>query len=1143
MRPEQRTDPNPTATGGLTAAKAGGESRPAIPDHQLIRPIASGSYGEVWLARNVMGTCRAVKIVYRKNFDHERPFEREYDGIKKFEPVSRSHEGFVDVLQIGRDDAKGYFYYVMELGDDQATVQAFAPDQYQPKTLSSEVGTRGRLPVEECVRLALTLADALAHLHESGLTHRDIKPSNIIFVNGTPKLADIGLVADIGQGRSYVGTEGFIAPEGPGSPQADIYSLGKVLYEISTGKDRHEFPELPESFDDFPDAGAFREFNEVVIRACHADLDRRYPSARKMYAELAVLINGDSIRRLRLLERRLTAIKRTAMVGAMMLVAAGVVGYPLYRAFQMTKEKRERQIGASVTEGAKAMQDGHMTSALASFINALNLTQGLGLREEASQLRCSTTLTQCPRLVQMGFAESRVSSLDFSPNGRELLATLVTNKVVLMDLATGQFLPVVFAAERKPNMASFSPDGRFVATAGQELTLDGEASASIWDASTGAEWRTFHHPKSVYSVRFSADGKNLVTGCKDSIARVWDVQGRLLHQLKGHTDVVVMACFSPDQRWVATASHDGTACLWNVASGERLLPPLPHGSWVYYVAFSPDGKHLATSSFDRKVHVWNVATHKEIQPSMPHGDGVPLVEYSPDGSYILTASGEGIVRLWDAATQLPVARNSLLRNSDRTLGAAFNREGNRVATSSLDGTIRVWDFAANTPSPSPGGDFYSLDGTRSGWIGPTAIEIQDARTPGKTAVSREGYPALNNLQFSADGRWVLGISTGTASNSGSRVWARDIRTGSPAAPEIATPLSITNWFLSRDNVAVVHFHAGLAQIWDLPSGKPLTPVLSFTGSVQQAVFSGDGRQLLIAAGNELHTLDPKTGKALYPVMALENLIRFVVFSPQEKRFLTCLMDPGWNECWAQLWDAQTHRPIGKPLRHRDGVLHASFSPDGSKIATASEDFTARIWDTATGRPLTSPLRHDDQVHMVDFSPDGHWLLSVSTDQTARLWDVETGEPLTPAISNDRQLFHGRFDSDAYHILVGSSSTSNWRWEFPRDVHTIDDWQAIAYLLSGSAWSSLQDDQSAPKVRSQKLQATWRLMKSKYPLEFSTTAGDITAWHEHEANAAERSDQWAAAIFHLGYLRTNDLRDPALASRLMAARQKSAAPEE
>ena len=82
-------------------------------------------------------------------------------------------------------------------------------------------------------------------MHRHGLVHRDIKPSNIIFVNGIPKLADIGLVARAEATLSLVGTEGYLPPEGPGTAQADIFSLGKVLYEMATGRDRQEFPELP----------------------------------------------------------------------------------------------------------------------------------------------------------------------------------------------------------------------------------------------------------------------------------------------------------------------------------------------------------------------------------------------------------------------------------------------------------------------------------------------------------------------------------------------------------------------------------------------------------------------------------------------------------------------------------------------------------------------------------------------------------------------------------------------------------------------------------------------------------------------------------------------------------------------------------
>ena len=105
-----------------------------IPDHTLLRPIGRGAYGEVWLARNVMGVLRAVKLVERRQFDNDRPYEREFAGIQRYEPVSRSADGLVHVLHVGRNDAEGYFYYVMELADGANVADGIPP----PRPMSAD---------------------------------------------------------------------------------------------------------------------------------------------------------------------------------------------------------------------------------------------------------------------------------------------------------------------------------------------------------------------------------------------------------------------------------------------------------------------------------------------------------------------------------------------------------------------------------------------------------------------------------------------------------------------------------------------------------------------------------------------------------------------------------------------------------------------------------------------------------------------------------------------------------------------------------------------------------------------------------------------------------------------------------------------
>ena len=92
---------------------------PAIPDHEVLRKIGGGAYGEVWLARGVTGALRAVKVVWREDFEDARTFEREFEGILKFEPMSRDHPALVNILHVGRSpDGVSFYYYVMEVGDD-----------------------------------------------------------------------------------------------------------------------------------------------------------------------------------------------------------------------------------------------------------------------------------------------------------------------------------------------------------------------------------------------------------------------------------------------------------------------------------------------------------------------------------------------------------------------------------------------------------------------------------------------------------------------------------------------------------------------------------------------------------------------------------------------------------------------------------------------------------------------------------------------------------------------------------------------------------------------------------------------------------------------------------------------------------------
>ncbi|MGB1260941.1 MAG: SUMF1/EgtB/PvdO family nonheme iron enzyme, partial [Akkermansiaceae bacterium] len=111
--------------------------------------------------------------------------------------------------------------------------------------------------------------------------------------------ADIGLVAARGQ-RTFVGTEGFVPPEGPGSAQADVYGLGKVLYEMGSGKDRLQFPELPDELPEETDRKRWLALNQIICDICEPRVSkRRIKTAAALADSLRRLQRGKRIRRRR----------------------------------------------------------------------------------------------------------------------------------------------------------------------------------------------------------------------------------------------------------------------------------------------------------------------------------------------------------------------------------------------------------------------------------------------------------------------------------------------------------------------------------------------------------------------------------------------------------------------------------------------------------------------------------------------------------------------------------------------------------------------------------------------------------------------------------------------------------------------------
>lgn len=994
---------------------------PAVPDHELLRRIGSGSYGDVWLARNVVGTYRAVKVVYRRRFTSARPFEREFHGIQRYEPVSRRHEGLVDLLQIGRNDEAGFFYYVMELADDAAggpplaapseamrraiselaqrrpgpnstTTESFASvapspapeiraDTYRPRTLASEIRRAGRLPAADCVQVFLTLTAALSTLHRAGLLHRDIKPSNIIVVGGMAKLADIGLVAEAGAEMTFVGTEGFIPPEGPGTAGADLYALGKMFYEAFTGLDRLQFPSLPVGRDNLIDLKPLLELSAVANKACAAEPARRYQSAEEMLADLALLHSGRSVQRLRQTESRLRQARRFGLAAAAVAVVATGVG--VFVETQRAREQRAREALALALADARlhravaeriAQQPGSRFAVLEA------VTEVARSRPGDAELRgiAITALAQADvREVARQPPELKDPyAFAWNPAG-DALAVAQTNGAIRVERPGHP--PITVRGDFPLRPQTLDRSGRWL------LAVDPEYDPQLWDTSAGRPiWLARDHGDAaaldpegrwlfVVPVNGPAQLRDLMANTAMEIpgARISDGPAMLsnvgggrviVSQREGHTlrlvDLTVRQVLktwdlpaggmafgltlSPDGNWLRVGSADFRVFVFDAREPER--PPvvnLRHQGVVLSGVFSPDGETCFSSGWDYSTRLMETATGREILqlPSWSHGMG-----FSPDGARFRRIDG-ATTFLHTYEYGATVCRVRSMPPAERGVasvgGVVFSSDGALMALPTWQG-VRLYDGFR--------GDFLGLlhDGrpslsaalSRDGSL--TAATFDYLR---RWSVRREGdtFTFAGPANGEARGVWML---AGTPHGNPLALGAGDgLYLGQPGrVPELlqaakpGEPFNLVT--MSPDGRWIAANHAGSLEVWETATRR----MHWSRGSQWQSLpaFSADGRFLADSDRHAVRVLDVATRRVVWETPQPEGAGLHGAWSP-DGRWLVFARRPDSLTAF----DAETGAVWGE-IRHPDArlITGVAFSPDGRQLVVPTAANVIHFWQLA-----------------------------------------------------------------------------------------------------------------------------------------------------------------------------------------------------
>jgi WD40 repeat protein len=452
---------------------------------------------------------------------------------------------------------------------------------------------------------------------------------------------------------------------------------------------------------------------------------------------------------------------------------------------------------------------------------------------------------------------------------------------------------------------------------------------------------------------------------------------------------------------------------------------------------SPDGSRVATITILQfaagkqsrpETRVWDIRTGQFVRLN---AGWVDHLAFSAGGCRVVTAGmwhfdeRSGMrrdiaeARVWDAATGKPLGPplESLDRITFMNDTRAFSFDGRRVVT--------ILGRSGNA------GEGVRLRSEAQVWDLVTGKAVT-------TPLKYDGDKGLEEAFFSPDGRlvylrgwrWIAGEERVEAEE---QIW--DVATGRPLTPLLkrgdrgAYPPAavfspdgnrVLSYNPSTDDVWIWEAKTGQV-IWHLDGSEQATQEVA---DLQYALLNPDGRRLLsVTSAGRMHTWDIATRKHIGDSYPHKGEIMPVV-SPNGRRVITVVRHEGGSGEEVRVWDADTSRAISPPIPQDLPVSRASFSPDGSRILTAGWQLGApgevRVWDAATGRPVTPRLPFEGALEVASFTPDGRRLVVASQDGKVRLWDLAVSRYSGPSDGPRIRVSQPALNSDGRRTAVPHS---------------------------------------------------------------------------------------------------------------------------
>jgi WD40 repeat protein len=665
-------------------------------------------------------------------------------------------------------------------------------------------------------------------------------------------------------------------------------------------------------------------------------------------------------------------VRLLAATVALLSVLVALAGFFWFQERKQANVALARQLAAQaqlVTTEQPSWLERAALLAIESMRRHPSLEGDIALRDSARLL---------PILLRERNSTEFFRNVAVSPD-QNIIAASAGGQLILLDGRIGTELSH-FSHKGEIRTVRFSPDGRWLVTASEDAT------AETIDIGRRTQTHVLRHGADVRTAVVSPDGLRIATVSEDKTGALWSAEdGHRIAKLT-HASLVEDVVFSPDGRFVATGSQDQTARIWGldlrrpIASVRFERPKTNLTIWMkgttrtQTVLFSPDGHWFAAGGIDGSVALFETRTWKEVY-RLHHDSAVSNLAFTPDSRELLTVPSQAVI-VWDVGNGRQLAR---LKHGGLVYDMKFSPDGSLLATASQDQTARVWDTSAwNELFRVCAGDAI---GSVAFGAGDTLITAGDSLRLWDLSASREKLLSHKSrvlgLAFSPDGGLLATASVGA------RVWnTRDWRSQdiSPGTNVRAVGFSADGQQLAlgSNGGEIAIFHSG--------SWRRLWARMLHTDRVNSVAFSPDGRFVVSGSlDNAAIVWDTIADREAWRYEA-EGEINSARFSPVgEWLAVAAQADGDVGKVVIVSWKAR--RPIGT-INTSSTPESLAWSPDGRILAIGLADGNIHIVMAGRWDKETATLGNLDVIRDLAFSKSGNRLVSGGRDGSARIWETD-----------------------------------------------------------------------------------------------------------------------------------------------------------